>query len=200
MKTILVCAAWLGAVAVSAMAGGEKSAEKKPLANDRTQAGENTAEPQKDFEGKRHRHHHGRRRGGHHPRGVEGMFKSMDTNEDGLISKEEFFAAPRIAKLSEEKREKLFARFDRNGDGSISKQEMHELRKESREQREREFRELDLNNSGGLDFEEFSKGKFFQRLPEEKRREIFERMDTNKDGEISPEDRPHRGGKKRRRG
>ena len=53
-----------------------------------------------------------------------------------------------------------------------------------------EFRELDADKSGGLNFEEFSKGKFFGKLPEAKRRQIFARMDTDGSGEINADDRP----------
>ena len=49
---------------------------------------------------------------------------------------------------------------------------------------------MDTDKSGGLSYEEMSNGKFFSQLPEEKRKQIFERMDTNGDGVITPEDKP----------
>lgn len=64
------------------------------------------------------------------------------------------------------------------------------MRQESHERHMNELRKLDTDESGGLSFEELSKGEFFSRLPEEKRKEIFDRMDTNGDGQITPEDKP----------
>ena len=159
-------------------------------------------------EGERRPNGDGPERGGRPPRGSDGkeqegrhrrqpfgdprkMFKKMDVDGDGMITKIEFFASGRISRLPEEHREGIFARLDRDGDENISQQEVEEMRREG-DERAREFRELDTDKSGGLNFAEFSQGRFFQKLPEEKRKEIFERMDTNSDGEVSPEDRPER--------
>jgi hypothetical protein len=64
------------------------------------------------------------------------------------------------------------------------------MRQESQEMHKRQMRELDTDKSGGLSYEEMSNGKFFSQLPEEKRMQIFKRMDTNSDGQITPEDKP----------
>lgn len=179
MKTILVYAACFGVVVSSVTA----EREKRPGGD--------------GFGGERRpdRKNGGKEREGRHQRQpfAEGweMFRKMNSNQDGVITKQEFSASPRISRLPEKKREGIFARLDRDGDGSLSKLEIQEIRKEGG-QRAREFRELDADGSGGLNFEEFSKGKFFQKLPEEKRRKIFERLDTNEDGEVSPKDRPER--------
>lgn len=127
-------------------------------------------------------------------RPIEGdgdMFAMLDKDEDGAISEEEFAASPRIENLSEEERKKIFSRMDADGDGKVTPEEMRKMRQEAHERQLHEFRELDTDNSGGLSFEELSKGKFFSQLPEEKRKQIFERMDTNADGQITPEDRPN---------
>ncbi len=134
---------------------------------------------------------------GHHPDGpsphgprVQDMFRKMDKNRDGGISKEEFFAFGRMDRIPVEKQEKFFDRLDSDGNGSLTEEEIRGMRKNREEDRKREFRELDANKSGGLDFAEFSQGKFFQKLPEEKRRQIFDRMDTDGDGEVTPKDKP----------
>jgi Ca2+-binding EF-hand superfamily protein len=118
------------------------------------------------------------------------MFKRVDTNRDGKISKEEFFASPRLANLPKEKREAIFARLDTDGDGFLGREEIRQMRHDAERRAKDEFRELDADKSGGLNFEEFSKGKFFGKLPEERRKQIFARMDTDGSGEINAEDKP----------
>jgi Ca2+-binding EF-hand superfamily protein len=118
------------------------------------------------------------------------MFRRVDKNRDGRISKEEFFASPRLVSLPEEKREAIFARLDTDGDGILGREEIRQMRHDAERRAKDEFRELDADKSGGLNFEEFSKGKFFGKLPEERRRQIFARMDTDGSGEITAEDKP----------
>jgi hypothetical protein len=50
--------------------------------------------------------------------------------------------------------------------------------------------ELDTDKSGGVSFEEFKGGRFFMKLPPEKQEAVFKRLDTDKDGVITPKDRP----------
>jgi Ca2+-binding EF-hand superfamily protein len=125
-----------------------------------------------------------------HHEGEGEMFGMLDKNNDKVITSEEFFAGPRMANMPQEQRDKLFARMDLDGDGKVTPEEIRKMRQESHEKHMREVRELDTDKSGGLSFEEMSLGKFFSQLPEEKRRQIFERMDTNGDGQITPEDKP----------
>ena len=45
-----------------------------------------------------------------------------------------------------------------------------------------------------MSLDEFEKGPFTQRMPKERLKAFFERLDTNGDGSLSPEDRPKRRG------
>ncbi len=181
----MVC---LGAFVSSVSAEDKRSpdGEKFPQAN----------EPH----GKRGDGKEGGRRGKPRLGGPGEMFKRMDGDNDGNITKEEFFTAGRFEDLPEEKRAKLFSRLDRDGDGVVSREEIRGMRKDAEERARQEFSELDKDKDGGLDFEEFSGGNFFKKLPVGKRREIFTRMDANGDGRITPEDRPERKHHGKRRG
>lgn len=55
-------------------------------------------------------------------RNPEEIFKKLDTNNDGSISKEEFLAGPR-AKQDPAKAEERFKALDKNSDGKISLEE-----------------------------------------------------------------------------
>lgn len=121
----------------------------------------------------------------------EDMFKRMDRDGDGKISKREFFASPRMERLPEEKREAFFARLDRDGNDFLTGEEIRAMRQDAERRMREDFRKLDSDNSGGLSYEEYSKGEFASKLPEEKRRQIFTRMDTDGSGEINAADKPN---------
>lgn len=179
MKTLVLFGSIVGAVVSSALAEEASRSDGKGPRFERRSEGDDR--PQGHREGKR----------GRPPFGGPGeMFKRMDKDNDGIITKEEFFASPRLERLPEEKRDKLFSRLDSDGDGSVSREEIREMRKDAEDRAKREFRSLDKDGNGGLSFEEFSEGKFLSKLPEEKRRQIFERMDTDGSGEITAEDKP----------
>jgi Ca2+-binding EF-hand superfamily protein len=118
------------------------------------------------------------------------MFGFMDRDGDGKISKREFFASPRMERLPEEKRQEIFTRLDRDGDGFLTEREIRAMRHDAERRMREGFRKLDTDNSGGVSFAEFSMGEFAKKLPEEKRRQIFDRMDTDGNGEINGEDKP----------
>jgi Ca2+-binding EF-hand superfamily protein len=120
----------------------------------------------------------------------EDMFKHLERDGDGKISKREFFASPRMERLPLEQREAIFGRLDRDGDGFLEPEEIRAMRHDNERRMKEGFRKLDADKSGGLSFEEFSKGELFGKLPEEKRRQIFGRMDTDGSGEINGKDKP----------
>ena len=118
------------------------------------------------------------------------MLKRADTNNDGVISRDEFFALERISKLPEEKRAKIFERLDKDQNGSLSKEELQEMRRGPGMRGLPKLEELDSDHSGGVSFEEFKASPFVQKLPPEKQEELFKHLDTDGDGQITPEDRP----------
>ncbi|MES2658589.1 MAG: EF-hand domain-containing protein [Verrucomicrobiota bacterium] len=117
-------------------------------------------------------------------------WKHADSDHDGFISQAEFNAMPRIQNLPEEKRVNIFKRLDKDGDGKLSRQELMKLGRPHEGPPMKRLWELDADKSGGISLEEFKVGEIFKKLPPEKQVEVFHRLDTDKDGLITPKDRP----------
>jgi Ca2+-binding EF-hand superfamily protein len=121
-------------------------------------------------------------------------WKLADADHDGSISKEEFVAMPRVQKLPEEKRDEIFKRLDKDSDGKLGGGELGHFGKNphegQRDQAMKRLWELDSDKSGGISFEEFKGGRFFMKLLPEKQQAVFQRLDTDGDGGITPKDRP----------
>lgn len=134
-------------------------------------------------------------RGGHGRRPMGDFIRKADANGDGKVSREEFDRLDRLSELPEEKRTKLFSRLDRNDNGSIEGDELklppHGFRGPGPLP---DLRELDENKDRAISFEEFVKGRFVAKLPAEKQRKFFDRLDTDKDGRLTPKDHRPRGG------
>jgi len=124
-----------------------------------------------------------------------GMWKMIDTDQNGSISFAEFSAMPRLGNLPEDKRSSLFKRLDKDGDGQLSKRELDLIRKPpgGKDSHMRRLFELDKDRSGGISMEEFKSGELYGKLPPERLQALFSRLDTDGDGEITPKDRPEPG-------
>ena len=105
------------------------------------------------------------------------MFNRLDTNHDGAISKEEAAAGSYLVRS--------FDTIDANHDGLITQDEMRaageKRREEMRAEAEARFKAADKNGDNLLSKDEVTAG-----MPRLARN--FDLLDTNKDGELSPEE------------
>lgn len=111
-------------------------------------------------------------------------FAALDTDKNGGLDLKEFSQCPQMAHKGEDVVSRIFARADRNNNNRIERFEL----KWSGGPRARptiDFAKHDSNASGGLDFEEYSKLPLMEKIPAERRKKLFERIDADKSGEIS---------------
>ncbi|TPM42702.1 signal transduction protein [Mesorhizobium sp. B2-3-2] len=102
------------------------------------------------------------------------LFQRIDTNGDGVISKDEILAG----------RQRLFSRLDRNGDGVIDKDEIEVARDAIMDRAEaaaarlgNAMRRVDTNGDGKVSADEFRSST-----------PLFDLADRNGDGKLSPDE------------
>ena len=107
---------------------------------------------------------------------MQDRIKQADTNGDGMLSRDEAKALPRILKHFDE--------IDTNHDNQISADELRAFHEKMRAGHEKErgehFKKLDTNGDGKISREE---AKAAPRLAEH-----FDQIDANKDGFITPDE------------
>jgi Ca2+-binding EF-hand superfamily protein len=112
--------------------------------------------------------------------GPGGGMDALDTNGDGAIDRSEAGKAPKLAER--------FDQLDRNRDGRIGPEERPQRGGQGgRGGKGDRMAALDTNGDGAIDRNEAAK------VP--RMAEHFDRLDANKDGRISAEERPQRGGR-----
>ncbi len=111
--------------------------------------------------------------GAHRGAQAQDRLKAADTNHDGLISREEAKALPRIAEH--------FDAIDANKDGQVSTEELRAFHQSRRGAARGEmWKSLDANGDGRLSRDEVAN---HPRLAND-----FDAIDANKDGFLSPEE------------
>jgi Ca2+-binding EF-hand superfamily protein len=107
----------------------------------------------------------------HHGGFAEKMFREMDANNDGVVTKKEFDAF----------HNKMFKEMDANGDGKITHEEMEAMHKKMagkmQEHFKQRFDEADANHDGALSKEEAQKMPMVA--------QHFDEIDTNHDGKVT---------------
>lgn len=101
--------------------------------------------------------------------------RSMDADNDGVVSREEFMTAHQAA-------DTRFAAVDGNKDGIVSREEFLAA---GQQNREAQFRALDSNGDGRIAHEELAA----------RRTAIFDAMDSDRDGRLTPQELRRNGGR-----
>jgi Ca2+-binding EF-hand superfamily protein len=113
-----------------------------------------------------------------------------DKDKNGRVSYDEFLATPPSSQADPERLKKMFDRMDQNSDGFLDRKDQGPSGGRKRAPGEKwsarmEFSKLDLNQDGAVSREEFQKHPGHQLLPEQERRQRFERIDGDGNGKLS---------------
>ena len=153
------------------------------------------------------------------PQGGIQPLEEVDADKDGRIVFSEFKNLGFVAKLPEERQQKIFSRMDRDGDGALTPKDRpegpphHDGKWDGRKDKDGKpdggkggrgghpmdlVRKLDQNGDGALSFEEFRQAGFLKDKSEDEQEDRFEGMDKNKDLKLDAADAPPPGEKPER--
>ncbi|RYD66319.1 MAG: hypothetical protein EOP83_05365 [Verrucomicrobiaceae bacterium] len=137
--------------------------------------------------------------------------EEVDADKDGRIVFSEFKNLGFVAKLPEERQQKIFNRMDRDGDGVLTAKDRPEGpphrdgKRDGKKDKDGKpdggkggrgghpmdiVRKLDQNDDGSLSFEEYRQAGFLKDKSEDEQEDRFEEMDRNKDLKIDAADFP----------
>ncbi|MBT8044119.1 MAG: EF-hand domain-containing protein [Verrucomicrobiae bacterium] len=122
------------------------------------------------------------------PRWIEPVrhgFKKLDIDDDGALTLDEFSKCKHFAGQENNVVAGKFNRLDRNKNGKLEKFELKPP-PGPRQRPDIDFAKFDKDSSGGLDFAEYSALPWMNRMPVERRKKLFARIDMDQDGQISP--------------
>lgn len=133
------------------------------------------------------------------PGGMPPLEKA-DTNKDGKIDFEEFKMLGFVARMPEERQQKMFKRMDADGDGFLTPKDRprHDGR-DGKGGRRPNLADLvkdhDKDGNGSLSFEEFRQIPWIAKAGEDEQEDRFEALDKNKDLKLDAADEPPPGEK-----
>ena len=112
------------------------------------------------------------------------LFTRLDRNGDERLTSDEFFELSKLSKTNKINPKVLFDRLDQNNSGFIERAELHaKLSKYA--QANINFMAYDQNANGSLNYGEYSMMAMVCKWSEQRRRALFEKVDSNRNGELS---------------
>ncbi|MFK7909423.1 MAG: EF-hand domain-containing protein [Akkermansiaceae bacterium] len=113
-------------------------------------------------------------------------FQRLDSDKSGGLNREELAKSPVFKNTPQEHLDRMFRKMDRNKNKELEKSEL--MKAAHRIRPTIGFEKYDEDKSGGLSFTEYSSMPFMNRVNEDRRKKAFERIDLNKDKQLTPDE------------
>ena len=116
-------------------------------------------------------------------KGARKSFVRFDQNKDGGLNISEFSEMMKLSSKHIINPEHLFQRLDRNKSGVIEPEELSAKPRLNKPYID--FMAYDKNGSGGVDYSEYSQIPLVCKWPDDRRKQLFQRIDADFDGELT---------------